>query len=380
MKNINQDNEENKTIQAVYESTYGYEDPDSPNPHHRGKRMITHDHDLAEGLITIDKLVHAIIESNEILFTANKNRRGEASFIKTRLGDHFLSILKLVYNIYYKLNRHKFSPYIDLFIRQVSYKKTQAHPSILDIYTIPGYGLHYNSFDKADALNDCIDRIRNEARSEEFKKSIKNHNRSSKINGESLEKYIKAIYEIHARVLVLRIDLGYRQEYSPRTGHENAVKYPEAKNDREHFFNNMRSNELFDHMVGYAWKLEYGFHKGFHFHMLFFFDGSKVRGDIVKAKMIGEYWKKIITKGKGLYYNCNANKEKYGEDCGIGMIKYNDTELMENLITKTSVYLTKADYYARIIDPDIDRTFGKGEMPAPKTSNRGRPRTNPEAG
>jgi hypothetical protein len=56
------------------------------------------------------------------------------------------------------------------------------------------------------------------------------------------------------------------------------------------------------------------------------------------------------------------------------MIRYHDRELREGLKIAAG-YLTKPDYYARMIVPKNGRTFGKGEiLPKPKASNRGRPR------
>jgi hypothetical protein len=126
-------------------------------------------------------------------------------------------------------------------------------------------------------------------------------------------------------------------------------------------------------MVGYCWKLEYGGEKGFHYHMIFFYDGSKVQQDTNIARMIGEYWMNVITQGKGLYYNCNADKGKY-ERCGIGTINHYDTELIENL-KLAAQYLAKPDDYLRdnASNIEVDRTFGRGVM-REKTENRGRPR------
>ena len=139
--------------------------------------------------------------------------------------------------------------------------------------------------------------------------------------------------------------------------------------------NNMRSHELSKHLLGYAWRLEYGSLKGFHYHTFFFFDGSKKREDVNIAKMIGEYWVNVITKGRGLYYNCNAKKDQY-KHCGIGMINDSNTELRQGLEIAAR-YLTKQDYYAKMDFNDKDgkkaRTFGKGEITKPKSS-RGRRR------
>lgn len=178
------------------------------------------------------------------------------------------------------------------------------------------------------------------------------------------------------RLLALRVDLSYQQDDSHPflSDKERQVKGLQAKEDLECFLNNMASNTLFNHMRGYACKLEYGMSKGFHYHLLFLFDGSKVQRDICIAKMIGEYWESI-TQGNGrngLYYNCNANKDKYDDNCGIGMINHYDKEMIANLKNNVAPYLIKPDEYIESLG--IGETFSIGGMKY-KTSNRGRPRT-----
>lgn len=202
-------------------------------------------------------------------------------------------------------------------------------------------------------------------------------------NFKSVKNYINDLFdEKKDRLLVVRVDLGYGlNNREGVTAQEAFEEYLQAKKDRESLFYNIRSNELFEYLVGYVWKLEYGLNKGFHFHMLFFFDGSKVREDVTLAKMIGEYWQNQITGGRGLYYNCNAFKDDY-EKLGIGMINYYDKDLRENLINEVAAYLVKTDLYSRVIirdqagkkgKKDSARTFGRGEIKA-KNDNRGRRR------
>jgi hypothetical protein len=135
----------------------------------------------------------------------------------------------------------------------------------------------------------------------------------------------------------------------------------------------MRSNGLFEHMLGYAWKLKLGRSTGFHYHMLFLFDGRQLRQDGAIAAMIGEYWNNVITDSRGRDFNCNAKKSQY-QLCGIGNIRNTDVEARIGL-EKAMEYITKPDTYlfGKIALPNNGRSFGKTNL-LPQ-SNRGRPRT-----
>ena len=94
--------------------------------------------------------------------------------------------------------------------------------------------------------------------------------------------------------------------------------------DFQQFKNNWRGKStLFANLKGYIWKLEWGPGKGIHYHLIFFFDGSQVLKDAYLAQQIGKYWTEVITKGSGLYWNCNASKDQYRE-LGIGVIRADD--------------------------------------------------------
>jgi len=204
---------------------------------------------------------------------------------------------------------------------------------------------------------------------------INNFTDQNKINYQMLINGIDEAFMGCSKLLVLRVDMGYRQDISnPLLSDKERQKNGlQTKKDLEDFINNMDSNTLFNHMRGYAWKIEYGMSKGFHCHLLFLLDGSRVQRDICIAKMIGEYWKSITQRNgrNGLYYNCNADKDRYDDNCGIGAINHNDKELIANLKNKAAPYLTKPDEYIESLG--IGKTFGIGGIKT-KTSNRGRPR------
>lgn len=220
--------------------------------------------------------------------------------------------------------------------------------------------------------------LKQETERSDFKKQLKNFHSLPAQNMRSLRRYIDQLFKRYARLLVLRIDLGYAKSPHMMLSESQALeKYHIARSHRERFYSNSRNNSLFDHLVGHVWKLEYGLDKGFHYHVMLFFDGSKVREDVNLAKRIGDYWSKVITNGEGVYWNCNANKNDY-RNCGIGMINHFDHNRRKNLIEYAGCYLVKSDLFSRVIvrgNNRTGRTFGTG-LVKDKDDNRGRPRLN----
>ena len=137
--------------------------------------------------------------------------------------------------------------------------------------------------------------------------------------------------------------------------------------------NNKRSKpSVFDGMVGYVAKKELGDDKELHVHMIAIYDGQKVREDITKGIQIGEYWKNNITKGKGLFHNCNQNE--YPEKA-VGIIDHSDKEKRKIFDEKVLNYLCKDEQSIDSLKTNTkDRAFTRGIAPKNK-SNAGRPRS-----
>lgn len=233
-----------------------------------------------------------------------------------------------------------------------------------------------------------LDELKKGLSTEDLKKKIRAKKKQSSKNKRSLLNYIDNLFECRSKLLVIRLDLGYHQDSSGF--------FTTLENDRIDLLGGIKSKKALEKwslevrqqrdelikllkkryqktFIGYAWKLEYGADKAFHFHTIFFLDGNKERQDILIAKGIGEIWKKDITKGKGVYWNANARKEDFRKSGRIatGMINHTDKELRENLEIMAS-YLTKPDYFVKTTLPNNARSLGKGE--APKKIKSGRPR------
>lgn len=212
-------------------------------------------------------------------------------------------------------------------------------------------------------LNQLITEYRDEVNKSAFKQDLRKYQRNSIKNLKGVTNYIQHLFNNHARLLVIRLDLSWAKM------HSGSITPEIAKQQRQQLLRNMKRKRLFKNVLGMVWKLEYGSDRGFHYHALFFLDGNKARSDISICKQFGEYWTAVITEGKGTYFNCNAQPERYVKS-GIGMVKHDDIVKQEGLLCAVG-YLTKIDTFARLALPRNMRTFGRGEV---KTLNKaGRP-------
>lgn len=211
--------------------------------------------------------------------------------------------------------------------------------------------------DLACELNNRVSRVRHIGRGETFRNELRRHQRRSDDSAKSIKSYLKELSARHSKLLVLRVDFGYRHDSTvnplgPRVGSSVVHDHREKLVD---FF-----KKTFPAQLGYVVKTEFGLYKGPHLHSVFILDGRKVRSDISIAAILGEHWLKVITAGKGTYYNCNRFKGRY-LSAGIGMMNYrkqDDWEGAERMID----YITKVDYMVRVWAAGA-RTLVKGWKP-----------------
>jgi hypothetical protein len=170
--------------------------------------------------------------------------------------------------------------------------------------------------------------------------------------------YINGLFNRYERLLVIRLDLGYRQESE---GRSNALR---CRYDFERFQNNQKNNPLFGTLVGNIWSLEYHPINGFQYQCILFFNGFQSYQDTNLGHSIGQYWIDI-SKGDGIYWNGNDKQSDYtwnGLSC-VGMIGIADEQLIIQLLDDVLPYLTMPDYQIRQYlhhDGWHWKTFGRG--------------------
>lgn len=251
----------------------------------------------------------------------------------------------------------------------------QLHPTIqlfgttLKAHNLPEIPALWNtSPHEADLINSWLKLFRTEVRSPSHKRKLHYFQRAASKNLAGALAYVDHLFEYHSRLLVVRVDLSYQKAIVKN----NVVSSDMTRSHRKRLFKRVQSHSLFEHCLGYIWKLEYGQYKGFHYHTCFFFDASKVRADVTLAQCIGEFWKRDITDGKGLYFNCNAIASRYVES-GVGDIHYTDHK-KRSALKKAITYLAKVDTAVRLTLPKGARTFGRSEYVVQQGKKRGRPR------
>lgn len=331
-----------------------------------GLPLLRVEESLVMELRNIEKLMRDVEASQEgLLFSCVSGRDGVR--VETgRLGNYFVSKLnrgRLIFREYFPF--HDINPYVEVFFKCVE----KVESSILFRRWMSFRDDDAKSFSRV--MNDLIAFVRQELSSNEFKAVVNRFGKASAKRADSLDRYIDALFEKHSRMLVVRVDLSYQSGFL--TGRNNF--YADVKLVKLHWSRlqrDLHKGKPVNDLLGFACKLEYGQMKGFHLHLLLFYNGSLHRQDGVLARMVGEYWRDIVTGGRGRYFNCNAVKKKY-RHLGIGAISFDQPEKIYALKNKVASYLTKVDYWVRL-SAESGRTFFRGNMPKLKAVKRGRPR------
>ncbi|MFP1907964.1 inovirus-type Gp2 protein [Lonsdalea quercina] len=245
----------------------------------------------------------------------------------------------------------------------------QLHPTILLFSSVlKSHSMTELSATDATVINHVLRQFRKDAQSASHKRQLRNFLRAASKNLKGSLAFVDHLFEHNSRLLVVRVDLSYQKDIIKNQTISTAM----TRAHRKRLFKRIHVHPLFENCLGYLWKLEYGQRKGFHYHTCFFFDGSKVRGDVMLARRIGELWKNEITSGKGLYFNCNAIASNYAQS-GIGDIHHTD-RTKRSALQKAITYLTKVDTAIRLTLPKGGRTFGRSEYVVRQGKKRGRPR------
>lgn len=217
-------------------------------------------------------------------------------------------------------------------------------------------------------IDSYLSRMRFRLTSKKFEKSLSSYRRSYNKNAAGLEKHLRWLRTRYARLIAIRVDLSYRKPPNWPNDLHGSVSFAETQEHRALFLAWLQKEFA---VAGYAWRVEYGVQKGYHYHWLVLLDGSKHQRDIALAEQMGEYWSRTATDGKGIYWNCNAAPYLVR---AVGRIDHQDQMKFENLLKLVARYLVKVDEVIEFSPPNNARTFGRSATLRITGARRGRRR------
>lgn len=336
------------------------------------------------------EFIRRVIETDELPYKIKRNDDGTVSVIAYRMAG-FMELLPSFDRLIF--DGLALSPDLTLFHRIYLTHRINQCPAVFGAVADEHY---------AETCNDFVMSLRAEGARVGIVRMIKNWKRNADENAKRLTVYMNALHERYARLMVVRLDLMYRQaacldlaqamQWDERLQERNFIERVALSNgdvvedcgdnlprvdiftvteDWRHFKDNMRGKKsLFRHMVGYVCSIEFSSTGGHHLHVALIFDGSHVKQHEWLGDLIGQYWVEV-TGGRGYYHNCNRGTYKYP---GTGLIDYHDAEKRDNLM-RTLMYLAKKDQFVRVKASPKSKTFMTGHLPEPPVGRTGRPRT-----
>lgn len=238
-----------------------------------------------------------------------------------------------------------------------------------------------------EIFQDFLGECRVKSKLNGFKKRVSNWDGKHAYWVKRVDSFEQELFDQYARATVIRLDFGYRDDgfsadpnraLGDPTGvflEKFKVSFDTLKSDRERFFSYVKGKpELFRHFIAYAWKMECTPAAGYHLHLVLFFDGREVQKHEWLAREIGEWWNETITKGRGRYWNVNAEYDKNSLTYGIG--KVDNFNIPKRAFLKRYVlgYLVKDLQVIQVLPRPGVHLFHCGFVRKKKKSTRGAPR------
>lgn len=298
--------------------------------------------------IRIERLVRAIQRSDSIAFKITKSASGQKRVRATRLTRYFEHIQKMV-ALFDDEQPYDLSEHLQVFWDACQDIGLERSP--VGLTCLSDDETRYLSTE--EMLNVLTDRIRHLTSKKWFKRKESDRRFQALDQQEKISECVDQVLDSYRSFVVIRLDLHYSSIFQYRQRVEDVFA------DLDKLSREIERNSIFDHLIWHICSVEQGEDRGYHIHTAFFFDGTKVCSDVYKARQIGRLWESI-TRGQGYYFSCNADKVRYGDDLGIGVIYQSDVGIRSK-VHKAIHYLVKdQDTQHLCLKPKGARCLRKG--------------------
>lgn len=261
----------------------------------------------AEALIKIERLVNYLASTSGPAYLMRRNQYGGWTPLQTPIGRRLLELVPYL-RMYDSWHQYSEGPLAFL----------DAGWIISSTYGLDLANIHIASFHApmliAESMNAMVDKIRMNSREIWFRRARSDRRYEAGYRASAIAKYANEILRYYARTMIVRVDGSYRKDARA------TLTIDQVYSHIDYLIYLKEWHPAFSGLVGYVIEVEQGERDGFHAHMAFLYDGSKVCRDIHKGFEICDLWRYDITHGMGTAENCNAKKERYRDKVGIGMI------------------------------------------------------------
>lgn len=204
-------------------------------------------------ILKIGPLIREIAASDEEIFSVEVNEIRGDELKSTSVGRRFLRYIRKEYFEVADNPEYRLNPYFEVFYSCVN--RYELLKNIGWINSVWGGSVK----EIVSVLNFCVSDIRCEIKSSAFRARLKSYRRSVVENYNELNSYVSDLFELHARMLVLRVDLSYLESFRGEGG----ITFEDVWQHRSRLLKDLKAKG-FGRLLGYAWKLEKGKRKGLH--------------------------------------------------------------------------------------------------------------------
>lgn len=285
--------------------------------------------------LQIERLVQAIERHDTPAFRFRQTRSGFDRIEETRLSRYFTHILQMV-DLFDDRYEYRYSEHLQAFREACQDIGLERHPD--GPVCLDEEGTTW--LDHHRSMNVLVARIRQLTRECWYRRKRGDRRDQAERQEIRVCDYTDGMMECYSRITIVRVNLYYRSEVQAR------LRVEHVFDDLDRLIAEHERNPIFDHLIGYICAVEQGADRGYHLHAAYFFNGNEVRGDVYKAMLLGELWEDV-TRGQGYMHSCNHDKEQYGDECGIGVIRRNDRTIRPH-VHEAMRYLVKDAQHLRL--------------------------------
>jgi len=302
----------------------------------------------------IDNMVKKLVglQTNQFAMSAG------AALTDKDAGNELLLSLGVTLNQRERFPKATFSPRFELFERHSLRQDFSAMLHNMYLGELPGYRMSEKErLGCVQRLNTFVGDMRRESRSPQFIKLQKDHVAVTQKNQAGLVSFLDKALKDYGSVLVVGLEVAYNVNHAVIQRPSKAFTFAQMKAHRERLLEFVQ-DEWGKECVGVAWALGHESEGvGYNNHLLLLFNERTQEHLFEIARVLGQYWKYIVTDRHGCFHNCNRHAPRFPYG-GLGIIEYGDVVGRQAFADAASL-LTAADHFVRLTTRGDNPNFSK---------------------